>query len=387
VKGLKPRVAVLPLGRSMTGWPEWVNKDGTFNNDLDFDEFIALCRTTGAEPVIMVNLLSYREEGGPTLEYLKQSAVEWVRYSNIVRKYNVTYWELGNEVEGKFHDNIGEYLQVYTDFRDAMQAVDPNIQLGFGAHARSYWFDAAMQRYADRIDFLIAHPYVNELKNYEEYLAHDGTNLLIDRAEDAINAIRRYAPPEHRDRMKVLVTECSSFSWRGHWENRDNNMLKAMVWFEMMGNMLNQPEVLYWHFWGAHSPYTGRMARTDDKALDWANNVLPMGFASKVVADYLRDTMVQADRVSGPVRTYASYSPDRKALSIYLLNKSRAPEPVTVAVDHYTGQTAGDTWIFTGVNGTPDDLDYTWDQGDGVMLDGGRLDLLLPPCSVTVAVF
>jgi alpha-L-arabinofuranosidase len=388
--GLTPRIAVMPADARHEQWPEYVNADGSFNNDMDFDDFIKVCQRTGAEPVIMVNILSYLHKGGPTLEQLKDTAVEWVRYANVVRDYNVKFWEIGNEVEGKYSNNMDDYIDIYLELYDRMKAVDPTIKLGYGAHAREHWFNEIIKRYPDKVDFLIPHPYVNTLKNYEEYLAHDGSTLLIERVDRAVHAIRKWAPPEHKKRIKALVTECSSFSWRGNWNNHDNNMLKAMVYFEMLGNMLNQPEVEYVHFWGAHSPWRDKNVNADDRALDWNNRVLPMGYASKVMADFLRDQMVYADRVTGHIRTWASYAPDTKSLTVYLLNKNSREERAVLQLQHYDGTVNPERWTFSGINGTPEDTDYTWTAGrweQRIELVAGKGEMALPPCSITVLTF
>jgi alpha-L-arabinofuranosidase len=61
---------------------------------LDFDEFIQMCREVGAEPVVVVAadeyLVDYPEGSTwSTKEQLLQHAVEWVRYANLKKKYNV----------------------------------------------------------------------------------------------------------------------------------------------------------------------------------------------------------------------------------------------------------------------------------------------------------
>lgn len=385
--GLEPRAAAPSRFVEKSNWSRYVNPDGTFRGDMDFDEFMGVCQEAGVEPVIMVNLLSYLSEEGPTLEELKRSAVEWVRYANVKRKYNVKYWEIGNEVEGKYGRNVDEYIRIFLDFRKGMKAVDPSIRLGFGAHTWDLWFNTMVQKHPDKVDFLIAHPYVNDFEKYSDYLHAKESNRLIDRVERAVRSIRRYAPPQHRRRIKVLATEASSFSFRGKWKNRDNNILKAMVYFEMVGNMSVLPEVDYFHFWTAHSPWTPTDATTDDKALDWQNRVLPVGFVSKVWTDFLQKNMVYATRARGFVRAYSSYSPETKALAVYLLNKNHRSEKITVALDGYDGSKAHEMWTLRGINGRPDDTEYLWQKTDSVEVSPHSFAATLPPCSISVVAF
>ena len=51
--------------------------------EMDTDEYLALCRSAGAEPFITINF-----NAAPQL------AADWVRYCNRERGYNVKYWEV-----------------------------------------------------------------------------------------------------------------------------------------------------------------------------------------------------------------------------------------------------------------------------------------------------
>jgi alpha-L-arabinofuranosidase len=100
------------------------------------DEFIALCRTIGCAPMICVNA------GNGTPE----EAASWVEYCNGSKDtpmgqlrasqghpepYGVKYWEIGNEVFGRWQiswTTPGGYVDRYKRFTAAMKAADPTIQ-------------------------------------------------------------------------------------------------------------------------------------------------------------------------------------------------------------------------------------------------------------------
>ena len=72
--------------------------DGTWKNPLTFDEFMSICQSVGAEPFIVVGLDAIAYTGTAphaTDEEVLASAVEWVRYANIVKGYGIKYWEIG----------------------------------------------------------------------------------------------------------------------------------------------------------------------------------------------------------------------------------------------------------------------------------------------------
>lgn len=86
-----------PEGRLFTA-SQLVSESGEFHvQPMDFDEFIALCRALGAEPLVCVGLGSaYVQERpgrlvGSTRFQVLKNAIEWVRYANQVRGYGVKY--------------------------------------------------------------------------------------------------------------------------------------------------------------------------------------------------------------------------------------------------------------------------------------------------------
>ncbi|HEX3649294.1 MAG TPA: hypothetical protein VHV49_12770, partial [Pseudonocardiaceae bacterium] len=60
------------------------------NPNDNFDNFMKVAQSTGAQPVITVNYGS-----GTATE-----AAAWVKYANVTNNYGVKYWEIGNEVYG-----------------------------------------------------------------------------------------------------------------------------------------------------------------------------------------------------------------------------------------------------------------------------------------------
>ncbi|MCU0411486.1 MAG: hypothetical protein MUF82_03000, partial [Bacteroidetes bacterium] len=90
-------------------------------SEMDTDEYLALCRETGAEPFITVN---FNEP--PEL------AADWVRYCNVTRGFGVKLWEVGDEQWGswaKGHSSPEEYARKFSRFARAMKAVDPSIKI------------------------------------------------------------------------------------------------------------------------------------------------------------------------------------------------------------------------------------------------------------------
>lgn len=147
--------------------PAW--HDVVEYNHVGTDEYMALCREVGCEPLICVNA------GNGTPE----EAARWVEYCNgsistpqgrrraangHPEPYRVRYWEIGNELWGDWqigHCTREEYPDRYRRFVQAMKAVDPTIEV-IACGQDAYWNEPLIERCADilrsvSIHTLIAH--------------------------------------------------------------------------------------------------------------------------------------------------------------------------------------------------------------------------------------
>ncbi len=99
--------------------------------ETDFDEFMKVCRQTGAEPMCVLNTESWAVRndiaGGA------HEAAEWLRYCK-TKGYNVRYWEIGNETYWHPVLSAREYAALVKVYADSMRKVDPNIILGINGH-------------------------------------------------------------------------------------------------------------------------------------------------------------------------------------------------------------------------------------------------------------
>jgi len=152
--------------------PLWTNL--SWNNerepgDFGTDEFIRFARYVGAEPSITVNL----EGRGATAD----EAAAWVEYCNgpatstygMMRArhghpepYRVKYWEIGNEVWGKWvrgHSDAETYARNLTRYIASMRAVDPSIQVIAVGDNDMAWNRTVLRLSGERFDYLAIHHY------------------------------------------------------------------------------------------------------------------------------------------------------------------------------------------------------------------------------------
>jgi hypothetical protein len=172
-----------------------------------FEKFMAYLDTLGYStlPVISVNY------GTGTAE----EAAAWVYYANKVKKYNIKYWQIGNEMDGLWEIggpvNAFTYTEKFLKYSKAMKAVDPSIKIlgplasGLdalsGEHDNRTWLESTIYKigeaekrdtlkYLDGIDFH-CYPYWTSgtIKSQDMALASD---YVYDRSDSMLAWINRY---------------------------------------------------------------------------------------------------------------------------------------------------------------------------------------------------
>jgi alpha-N-arabinofuranosidase len=142
--------------------PAW--HDVVEYNHVGTDEYMALCKAVGCEPLICINA------GNGTPE----EAARWVEYCNgststpqgrrraangHPEPYRVRYWEIGNELWGDWqigHCTREEYADRYRRFVQAMKAVDPTIEV-IACGQDAHWNEPLIERCADILRSLSIH--------------------------------------------------------------------------------------------------------------------------------------------------------------------------------------------------------------------------------------
>jgi alpha-N-arabinofuranosidase len=140
-------------------------------NQFGTDEFMAFCQAVGCEPMICINA----GDGTP------QEAADWVQYCNGAvttpmgamraanghpEPYQVRYWEVGNELWGRwqFHWTTAEgNVDRFTLFSQAMLQADPSIRLsacGAPVFWGKAWNDTLIAGAHSRMQVITDHPLI-----------------------------------------------------------------------------------------------------------------------------------------------------------------------------------------------------------------------------------
>ncbi len=337
--------------------------NGKFTYDpLDFDEYMTMCQSINAEPVVVVAADCYLLKPKPSetlssREALIQNAVEWVKYANIKKKYGVKYWMIGNESwnNNNENSNVDIYAQDVIDFSKAMKAVDTSILI-IPNGASEDFFKTVIQKAGDYIDRVCVSNYgvYDFFRGYKTY--RDTAKVLIWPAMTAIDAINKYATPEQQKKLKVIVAEYGSIDWANYWHG-NNDMGHAIVTFDMAGQLLLQKQIEFSCFWNTRWIENEKEPAKDHDALDKDGNFNPTGYALKIWGNFLATKMIKAE-ANPPVIAYSSYSHGENKLFLYLINKSETPQQINININGHAEKTIIQSWEYVGASA--EDMHPRW---------------------------
>lgn len=373
---LTPKVAT--FSQAPAAWDWAVNpSSGEFIKDMDFDEYISICTEVGAEPMVVVNILSYKYENGPSYEKLKESAVEWVRYANITKKYNVKRWAIGNEVD--HHSDLisqEEYKALYSDFAMAMKEVDPTIMIGPGLLGN--WHAALLKHDPTNIDFICVHNYLYKYdwrnQDYEGW--KNTTDILVNNVEKCQNAVNNSSIPD----TEIHVTEMNSRPWSDKSDADD--LFRALAYGEMILNAINFEDVAATYVWNTHGPWGGENENAPYNVLDLDNNREPRGDIIKLINDNLLDHMVDIRRVTGYLRLYASVSDSNNELVIIIINKNDQDQKIVLQLSDFNMPEFYEQQSYFGDSPFDDAPDLSNLKEHSIL--NGQIDVNLAPVSMSV---
>lgn len=321
------------------------------DDDLSFDEFMAMAKSMNAEPSIVLNYLSWVEKN--RLDDGYKEAADWLRYANIEKKYGVKYWELGNEVyyftAGK-HINVRarDYARDYKAMKKVLRAIDPSIQLGavmpqkldmVAKFDNNRWWDAFLDEVGGELDYIVLHDYP-PLTN-DEYIA-GGTTIpeLLQLARQKVASKIGHAVPVH-------VTEWNIAQWdkkgKHGFIERDSVWQGLFVAESLLDFAVNDVRLAM--FWPL---------RSQDGVGLFSNNAqkyFASGQIFKLLAPYQGQQVLFDCRDQGVRVTRLAQAPGSEAGALLIINKGAA-QPIDAA--SLAGAKARITGLstFTPENGT-----------------------------------
>ena len=166
--GLLPADQRAPL-QAFTEIETQPHTDGYDYHEINTDDFIALCREVGAEPLLTINLAwQSPEESAQWVEYCNGGAeTEYGRLRaerGHPKPYNVKFWSLGNEM-GYGHmegpNNPKSYTEYALRHTKAMLSAYPGLELfASGPYPNDEWAAGSAAVLSDYVKYISLHQYL-----------------------------------------------------------------------------------------------------------------------------------------------------------------------------------------------------------------------------------
>lgn len=354
---------------------------------LDFDEFMAMSNNIAATPLVVVAYdAAYNAracKGKPTKAQLITNAVEWVRYANVKKGWNVKYWMVGNESWNNANYNgkvtAAQYAKDVYEFATAMKAVDSTIKII--ANGKSGWWQTILESSAvSKIDFLALseYPVINYTGGYEHYRTNDVN--LTEEIDLAISDIQTFAPAQHKNRIKVIAAEYNAIDWNNLWPHV-NDLGHALVNFQMFGDIISKNAVEAAFMWNTRWVTNATDPQNVYNAYDANGNENANGKAIRMWGDNLLSQLVSATSDTPSIRAYASADSPGKKLNIVLLNKDNMPATVRLSIVNFLSSFNGSVWQMSGTSVL--DKFPVYGQKDTIIDTADISSITLPANSIT----
>jgi len=386
------------LASPYAAYCDYLAKDSRFFNSdlsakaavLDFDEYMEVCRQTGATPLVVVAydaMYSTSKCGTiPTRAELLANAKEWVRYANIVKGYHIKHWMIGNE-SWNSSDNQGtitpaNYAIDIAAFADTMRTIDPSIKII--ANGKSEWWQTLLQSSAvSKIDFLAASNYLPDgFTGYDYFRSFTGD--LNSEITAAVSAINNFASASDKQRIGVIISEYNAIDFYNRGWTNINNMGHALANFQMLGDALLQPKLFASCLWNTR--WITNLEKPDIlyDAINANGEANAIGKGLAIFGNNLLNNMVVATSENQLISPYVTCNIATAKMNIFLVNKDKVPQPVSVSILNYSN-TNGEVWVLKGTGDT--DTNPLWTKLSDITVTNNAVSLNLDAVSITMLKF
>lgn len=171
-------------------------------------------------------------------------------------------------------------------------------------------------------------------------------------------------------------------------KNYGNDLWKSLVFLEMTLSSVWKPNVLYMVHWNTHTSWEGQFGgyRNTANSLENSpkNELTPIGQVIKLINNNMLEQLLEVKEKHGFIRSYVSYSPKTKLMSVILLNKHETSQQVQLNLNDYHAKQQALETLYTGLN--PEDETPTVNQKTKILNinSKGRMPITLPALSITV---
>lgn len=299
---------------------------------FQIDMLMPFAEKIGAMPTISVRLLG----GSP------ETAADLVRYTNLEKKYGVTYWSIGNEpsyfTAGGYADDDYTTENLNKDWRAialAMKAVDPTIKLmGPEIHQWNDGYETTPKDSAGRdwmTEFLKANGDLLDVVTVHRYPMHSPSNPVD--VEDLRNNTREWVGEVDYLRnltreilgreLPIAITEINSDPSRAMLQEASPDSFYNAIWYaDVLGQLMNA-DVFMVNQWVLSQRSTGL-------GLFKGTEIRPTYYVFPLYKNFGSDQVYAASGVEG-VDIFASKREDG-ALTLMVINLSDVEKRIPLQV-------------------------------------------------------
>lgn len=345
-------------------------KFGNKKNGYSPDQFYETLIRTGSTGSICVNysmaLYSEIEDEKLRLEIASDYAAKWVEETNIKRKLNIKFWEIGNENWGPWQagynvknrgeispKKYGEHCRV---FIKKMKAVDPTIKIGVVGYQKpksnkyvtKNWNKEVLPEIIDVADFYILHDYFTKygaIIDAEEMLASVDTTYSHIRVVN--DAILQYTDKKV-NHLPIALTE---FNTRSNATISENNgatnvsHASGLFFAHVLGEIIRQGYGMAM-MWDIHNGYHdgkdhGMFASKKETDVDWLTphpSFYHYYFYNKIFGDTYFDCESSNNKIRLHTSTFSTGE-----IGMVLINTSSSNEIVEINLKN---KNTGDTFYY-----------------------------------------
>jgi hypothetical protein len=354
---------------------------GRSTSSVSFDAFMDVVRQIGAQAIITVN---YGSNASGTGGGEPAEAADWVRYANLIKGYDVRYWEIGNETYGSWETNLhadhspAAYTANALAYIQAMKSVDPTIQVGvplmlpqpgLEAHA-SAWNTPVLAGTCGTIDFAVVHWYPQEPGQESD------SSLLTASAQIAgvVGTLRKQITEACGARdahLPILLTESNSVSDKPGKQTL--SMINALFLADSLAIWLEQG-ITNVDWWDLHNgvslgnnaaSLTGKATYgdygvlSDGRCIEGicpppADTPYPTYYALRMLAAMLRpgSRLLAASSSTQEMAVHATRQPDG-TIALLLVNKDGHQHGVAISLQDATSDSSGTISTYAPTDNTP----------------------------------
>lgn len=294
------------------------------DNQFGTNEFMALCRATGAEPYLCCNM------GTGTVE----EAMNWVEYCNSERDtyyanlrrehgyeepFGVKYWGLGNECYAPWQMgaavNAKDYAQKALEYGKAIRFADPDAHLvACGFESDPAWNIEVLGVLKNMINSISVHHYsvdwgCFDLDDYYQLMSiSEFVNELVRSVRGAIEGVTGdiYHP------IKIALDEWNMFGW-AHERVDDNSFYtleNGIVTASILNTLIRNCNIVEMANYSVFMNINGAVQTREGGVV-----LRPQYYVFKLFTHHMGDVLVDCDVVSEAFETKMPV--DRRVLSDY----------------------------------------------------------------------